>query len=189
MSKKLNLPKYWAQLLNPRHPYGTCNVSSVAIVMSYLGIVGDGSEGGNLPMQILRWMDKNGLRRHVHDHLVKAFAWKGIKDKFTTEGTIEDIKKSIDLGKPVIFSGDFSASGHIVVIYGYITNESGEITAFNVSDPYGSFQYKKPSSKGFRHSYVTKPIGIGEHQVYSLKAILDVAKGRKDGTLWLHILQ
>lgn len=160
---------FYPQLDNPRFPSGTCNVTSVAMVLAYFGTKPKNPEE-QLEMEVLRWMEDNGLDRHVHSDLTKAIQHYGYKDTFTTDATIEQIKKHLDLGFPCIVSGMFTPSGHIIVLTGY---DSG---GFWVNDPYGEW---------FSSGYEKEPIatrGKGLH--YSFKLICNVSGG--DGSIWCH---
>ncbi len=176
MAVNLDVP-YLRQLDNAIAPHQSCNCTSVAMVMKFYGIVGDGTMRGNLADQLLRDMSKKGLDRYLHSDLVKVFAWKGIKDTFTTTGTIAQAKAHLDKGNPVVFSGWFTRSGHIIVLRGY--DDKG----FFVNDPYSEVFFGV-AKRGWRHSYPDLKLS-GENLHYSYKGILDVAGG--DGKLWLHL--
>ena len=82
----LNVP-YLSQLDNLYEPNGTCNTTSVAMVMQYFGIQGDGS-GLQLEDQLTKKCWTEGWDRHSPTDLVKLFKWKGIKDKFRSDGEL-----------------------------------------------------------------------------------------------------
>ena len=176
MAVGLDVP-YFSQLDSKRDPHRVCNVTAIAMVMAFNGIVGDGSRW-YLPDQVDIWLASKNLSRYVHANLDKALEWKGIQSTFTTAGTIKMAQECLDKGQPVVFSGYFSRSGHLVVFTGY--DDKG----FIVHDPYGeAFRGRRNPRTGWRHSHDTSKSGKNLH--YSYGFILDVAGG--DGKLWLHI--
>ena len=160
---------FFPQLDNPRFPSGTCNVTSVAMVLAYFGTKPQ-DPAEQLEMEVLRWMESSGLDRHVHVDLTKAIQHYGYKNTFSTEATIEQIKKHLDLGFPCIVSGMFTSAGHIIVLTGY---DSG---GFWVNDPFGEW-----CSAGYEKAPIATR-GKGLH--YSFKLICNVSGG--DGSIWCH---
>ncbi len=127
--KVLDVP-YYSQLDNKYEPYAACNVTSLAMCLSYWEI--NHPEYMQLEDYLLQMAVDQGLNRFTVAG-IKALAelFEGIKDHITEQGTLQDIRDSIDKGWPVIVHGYFTQPGHIIVIRGY-TKEG-----FIVNDPYG----------------------------------------------------
>jgi uncharacterized protein YvpB len=167
-SKVLNTP-FFPQTDNIFNPNGACNVTSIAMCLSFLGIVGDGSSP-QLEDQLYQLCLSKSWSRHSPIDLVKVVRFKGKKDTFITNGTIEQIKKHIDRGFPCVIHGYFTRSGHIIEVHGY--DEKGLIC----HDPYGSYQ----------DGYSSK-VSNGKNINYSYDLIKRVCM--PDGDLWLHRIE
>jgi Peptidase_C39 like family len=171
-SKILSVP-YFSQLDNANNPYGTCNLTSVAMCMAYFGIAGDGD--GQLEDQLYRWVIAHGLSRHSPIDLAQVFKWKGIKDDFRSDAKWGDARAWIDRDKPLIAHGYFTRSGHIIVITGYDDSAYNGNGAWVVNDPYGEW---------YEHGYDTRVTGNGLK--YSYTMMKDLCGF--DGDLWLHFV-
>lgn len=166
MTVNLNVP-YKSQLDNENRPKGTCNVTSVAMCLNYLGIVGNGD--GQLEDQLFRWVERNGYDRHVHADLVKVFEHYGFIDRFETEATWKQVRAHLDKGYPVIYAGMLSGSGHIIVLRGY------DETGYFVNDPYGEW---------FSWGYDTDVTGENLH--YSQHLLSCCSMTGDYNTTWAH---
>lgn len=153
MKKNLNVP-YFSQLDNKYVPGGTCNVTSVAMCLAFFGIVGDGSER-QLEDQLTQKCWAEQWDRHSPYDLAKLFAWKKIPHRFTERATFAEVKKHLDNGKPCIFHGWFTRSGHIVAVRGYDDSAYGGKGAFVLNDPAGEWHNwgYSGSGEGVRYSY------------------------------------
>lgn len=172
-SSIVDLPvPFYPQLDNPRFPGGTCNVTSVAMVLAFFGVKPERA-GEQLEMEVLRKLEARGYDRHVHDHLSNVMKKDyGLKNHFTTTAKVADIKAHLNAGNPVIMSGYFTRSGHIIVIRGY--DEAKQ--KFIVNDPYGEY---------FANGYAKEPVATrGRRQLYSYSLIKRVCGG--DGKIWCH---
>jgi uncharacterized protein YvpB len=169
----LNVP-YASQLDNKYNPYGTCNITSVAMCLRYFGIVGDGSES-QLEDQLYDKCDQLGLDRHDPyelKKLIETFYGKRVQDDFKPNGTLEDIKVALNKDQPCIVHGYFTRSGHVIVIKGY--DEKG----FIVNDPYGEY---------YATGYDTSVSGEGLHYSYDLIAGVCSPESKYNPTdIWLH---
>lgn len=168
----LNVP-YLSQLDNLYEPNGTCNTTSVAMVMQYFGIQGDGS-GLQLEDQLTKKCWTEGWDRHSPTDLVKLFKWKGIKDKFRSDASWPSIRKWLEAKKPCIVHGYFTRSGHIVVIRGYDDAAYDGRGAFIVNDPNGEW-----NAWGYDHGD-----GKGNGAFYSYALMNRLCS--PDGELWCH---
>jgi uncharacterized protein YvpB len=126
----LDVP-YFSQLDNKMYPYGSCNVTSIAMAMAYLGLSASGPD--QLEDEIQMWVESNGLSRHSPQHLAEAVKGFGFKDTFVDNANFDEVKAWLRKGFPVVVHGYFTSSGHIVTLVGY--NSKG----FIVNDPYGEW--------------------------------------------------
>lgn len=164
---KLRVP-YLSQLDNATDPYGTCNVTSVAMCMAFFGRSTVNQYGQQLEDELNEYCYRHGLDRHVGEHLAILFQEYGYEDRFTRHATWDEVKAWIDSGKPCIVHGYFTQpSGHIVVIIGY--NEKGWV----VNDSYGEF---------YSSGYDTSKSGAGLTYSYGLMDRLC----SPDNELWIH---
>lgn len=172
---RINLPvPYFSQLDNRRVPYGTCNVTSVAMVCAYFGVVGNGQ--GQLEDQMFDWMSYHGLDRHSPIDLVEVIAWKGLKDDFRADASWEAVKAWLKAGNPCIAHGYFTRSGHILVIRGYDDSAYDGRGAWIVNDPYGEWH---------RNGYDTSV--SGENLLYSYEMMANICGDT--GDLWVHFVK
>lgn len=147
MTINLAVP-YYSQRNNEFRPSGTCNITSVAMCLAFYGI--KAKEKPQLEDELFLKVQNNGWERHTHDDLAKLFRLYGIEDRFTTEAPWNNVKSHLDGGNPVIISGQFTQSGHIIVLRGY--DEKG----FFVNDPWGEWfadGYKNQSGENLHYSY------------------------------------
>jgi hypothetical protein len=160
---------YFTQLDNTQNPHGSCNVTSVAMCLSYFGHQSLSPTGEQLEDELYRYCSDNGLSRHSPTDLAKLVEIYGYKDDFQPDAKWGDVKAWLAAGKPCIAHGWFTRSGHIVTIVGY--NEKGWI----INDPYGEW---------FDWGYDTSVSGKGLIYTYGMmKQICG-----SDGDLWIHFM-
>jgi hypothetical protein len=134
-----------------------CNVASVAMVLAYreklLGKPLRPSKLLDLPEMLDIEIANAGRSRYVHSDLDWLLEKHGVTNAFTIEASADDIKAHLLKGFPVIYSGRFTQSGHIVVITGF--NETTK--TWFVNDPNGRFQsfgrFVKNAKAGVQVSY------------------------------------
>jgi uncharacterized protein YvpB len=149
---KLAVP-YKSQLDNAFNPGGSCNATSLAMALEFLGVKGKGS--GQFEDEIYDQLLASGLHPGTASAMVVMVEKYGKKDRHTETATDDEIRKHLDKGKPVVIHGDFTRSGHIVCVVGY--NAKG----FFVNDPFGKFlgtlgSYdNNASGAGNLHEYAT----------------------------------
>jgi len=141
---------YRSQRDNVQNPSGSCNVTSIAMCLLFLGM--KDPPGVQLEDDLYQKMEQRGWDRHdpqAMKNLIESF--QGYRDIFRVDGSFNNIRSSIDAGNPVIIHGYFTVSGHIVVICGY--DEKG----FIINDPYGEWfstgYDTSRSGKMLRYSY------------------------------------
>jgi uncharacterized protein YvpB len=122
---------YFNQLANVRNPYGTCNVSSMAMAMSYCGAKQRTSE--RFPDELNNYCEDNELDRHVPYDLAKIAKAYGIADRFTEHATIQQVKEWLIQGNAIVIHGWFTNEGHVLCLIGF------DDTGFCVHDPYGEW--------------------------------------------------
>jgi hypothetical protein len=167
LPESVNLPlPYFSQLDNRYRPHGTCNVTSVAMVAYFYGIRPKNPDR-QLEDEFFKEVEKRGWDRHLHEHLRRLFGVYGIYDDFELKASWSRIKLHLANGNPVIVSGDFTGSGHIMPVRGY------EPKGWRVNDPYGEY---------FSSGYDTER--SGENLLYSYELFERVNRGT--GTIWAH---
>jgi len=165
---KVNLPiPYFSQLDNKFQPIKTCNVTSVAMCLNYFDIYPK-YRNQQLEDELFLVVKDKGWDKYVHEHLRRLFIEYGVFDAFKMEASWDEVKLHLANKKPVIISGQFTRSGHIIVLRGY--DEKG----FWVNDPYGEF---------FHSGYRTDLTGENLH--YSYKLVQSKSYSGSDKT-WAH---
>ncbi len=164
-----NFP-YFSQLDNEQNPTGSCNVTSVAMVLKYLGAKRNPRYKnlfGQFEDELYAYMLDRGLSRHSPADLAFVVKEYGCFDEFRSDATLKQVKDWLDDGNPVIIHGYFTAFGHIMPVKGY--DDYGLI----VNDPYGEW---------FSDGYRTDLSGEGLHYSYDLIERVCIP----DGSFWVH---
>lgn len=155
MKKILKVP-YFSQKDNALNPGGSCNVTSVAMCMSAMGIKGDNSYP-QLEDQLYALCEKKGYSRHSPQTLVWLFKQKNLQDEFDQFCTFRKIKNHINEGFPVIVHGWWTSFGHIMPIIGYDDEAYNGKGAFVCNDPAGEwsngYYTGNLNGKHIRYSY------------------------------------
>jgi len=144
-----NVPLF-GQLDNLTDPYDTCNMTSLAMVLSFYGLKGNGR--GQLEDQLSTYQKAKRLNRgspsdiELIANVYGAKLSPSVVGVFNPHATLQDIRDSIDNGNPVIVHGYFTRVGHIVVLVGY------SATHVHLHDPYGEW---------FSTGYKTNNTGSG----------------------------
>ena len=166
---------YWDQKLNAVNPYGTCSITSLAMITDYFGLTDPAVLGQRTPDYL------NSRFGVLQD--VPSLAWgfntiaqeKGspLRDIGVTNGTLTQLRALASAGKPTIVHGWFTAPGHLLVVTGY------DGTHYTVNDPYGVWNLQKWGS------YDTSKSGKG---VRYPKAAFEYAinDNGSGNDLWLH---
>jgi hypothetical protein len=154
---KLNV-SYCSQRNNEINPDGSCNVTSMAMVLQYFGVKPrKPDEYAQFEDELYDYAEGNGLSRHDPHDLAVLVEDYGLRDDFRSDGTLEQIKAWLALRRPVVVHGYFTNFGHIIAIVGY--DEAG----FIVHDPYGEWndwgydlndpEGNNTKGKGLHYSY------------------------------------
>ena len=170
-ARDLKVP-YHSQLNNRQNPYGSCNVTCVAMCLHHLGM--DPKPGGEQLEDVLYSRLENEGRNRHNPYDLKALieSYPGYKDIFRENGSVAGIRSSIDAGNPVIVHGYFTSFGHIIVIRGY------DASGFIVNDPYGEW---------FSSGYDNSRSGDGLHYSYGLIARTCSPESASDPRhIWYH---
>lgn len=170
--KDLMIP-HLSQLDNRLNPYGSCNVTCVAMCLYYLGY--PRQPGTQLEDELYKKLEDLGRNRHdPYDLQFLVGTYPGYKDIFRVDGGFRNIQTSIDAGNPVIVHGYFTPTGHIIVIRGY--DQQG----FIVNDPYGEW---------FSGGYDNSRSGERLHYSYALIARTCSPESKSDPrNIWYHTL-
>lgn len=177
MNENPNVPYYY-QYANTLNPSGSCQNSSLAMLLSYSGhtIHPDDitAEWGTQFAQ-----SPSGLAEVYNHYSREASLSKRLVP--VTNGTLSDLKNELSLGQPVIIHGYFTVYGHIVVVLGF--DDEG----YWVNDPAGEWS----QSFGGGYSQGWQPT-IG-HGIYYTKEHFEAAVATSDGRhylpLWYHLLR
>ncbi len=170
LSVKLNVP-WFGQLDNELHPHGSCNVTSAAMCLTYLGL--RPQSGQQMEDEFYHYCDEHGLDRHVPADIAKLIAAHGYKDNFQSRTKWDAVKQWLNDGNPAIVHGWFTEEGHIMPIIGY--NDNGWI----VNDPNGKWLEVKGE-------YDTNVSGAG--RTYSYAAMTTACGPDAGGELWIHFV-
>ena len=162
---ELNVP-YFSQRDNPRYSWSTCNVTSIAMVLYFYGLRG---QGGQLEDDLLQWCfnrygEGSQTDNTVLSQMIQAY---GFKTSFSTTRRWSEVTEELINGRPVVIGGDFTASGHIVCAIGYTPQ------GYIVNDPWGN------ALSGY---YDTE----GRKRLYSY-GFMDQKCG-PDGNVWAHFI-
>ena len=164
---------YFDQLENNEAPFGSCNVSSLAMALLFLGAKPKTS--ARFPDELDAYCDVHGLDRHSPQDLAKVAMVYGIKDNFKMNATIAETKAWVQT-KPAIVAGFFTPAGHLICLTG--ADDAG----FWVNDPYGEYY-----ADGYdRNDDSNDCKGKGLH--YSNDLIRRCCVGA-DGSFWVHFLE
>lgn len=147
----LDVPHY-SQRDNERHPGGTCNVTSYAMVMAFYDVARrkiNGKIWAQREDELSAFLEANGRSRHNHEDLAWMGRFYGLDARVGTNRTWEQIRAEIRAGNPVIVSGLFTSAGHIIVLRGTLGED------FLVNDPWGDARthYNNRNGKNLRYDF------------------------------------
>ena len=163
---------YLSQRDNERSPGGTCNVTSYAMVMFYYRVVRKlvkGKKWKQLEDELEAFIQANGRTRWSHEALSWMGRQYGLDCRFGMKRTWDEVRAEIRAGRPVIVSGKFTASGHIIVIIGLKGDD------FIVHDPWGD------ANTGYKNRN-------GAARVYTFEYLDRVVREARGG-IWAHFIR
>ncbi len=167
-SVRLNVP-FKSQLDNYYNPNGSCNVTSLAMCLEYLGVPRYDSRYRQMEDELYRWCLDRGYSYLNPEHLARVVRDYKRKDDFTYWGTIERCQNHLRGGNPCVIHGYFTSFGHIVVLVGFDAN------GFIVHDPFGEW---------FPTGYRNDRSGAYVHYSYNLIRRTCIP----DGEFWVHYI-
>ena len=163
-ARTLTSTPYRYQYANAYDPAGTCGVTSASMVLGHHGVT-------VTPDQLYqRFGVAQGQSPGGLVALYRAYGLYGVS---TYTGTFEQLRRFIDDGLPVVVHGDFTPSGHIVVIVGY------DAGGFIVHDPSGRWD------GALRGSYAGRTAANGRLVRYPLTALDNVIG--PSGRVWMSV--
>ena len=136
--------------------------------------------------QMYRRCENWGWSRHSPYGLKTLVeSYPGCKDDFTDRGSLSDIRKAINNGKPCIVHGYSTGFGHIFVIRGYEDNE------FICNDPWGEWFPWYYAGKGDSVKYSDRMIvaccdSYSQGEAMERYSTMDVNDLDKASNIWLH---
>ena len=162
---------YYSQRDNALRPHQTCNMTSAAMVIEFLHKGTNAKINGqledHLTRECVRRYGFSGI--YYHNNIVRMLKTFKVRSRFDVNTSFHNIRRHLDKGYPVIYSGKFTKSGHIIVIRGY------DKEGFYVNDPWGEWFYD---------GYYRKLTGENKH--YSNRLISNVSySGQNAG--WAHL--
>ncbi|NDJ18980.1 C39 family peptidase [Myxacorys almedinensis] len=171
----IKLPiRYRSQRDNRLNPNGSCNVTSLAMCLDFLGAPRRKSQG-QFEDELYEQMEWYGLRRHHPEDLARVVEMYGCRDVFRKDAKVDRLKSWLAEGNPAVIHGYFTSFGHIVVAAGY------DATGFLIHDPYGEwhswgYDRNEPGWYDNKGEYI--------HYSYNLISRLCIA----DGSFWVHFI-
>lgn len=149
-NKVLPVP-YLSQRDNQIRPGQTCNMTCAAMVIGFYypeKLKGDRQLEDILTKELTA--EKGAGAIYYHANIVAVLDEYGVISRFSTGTPWGVIKEHLDGGNPVIYSGKFTKSGHIIVLRGY--DDKG----FFVNDPWGEWfasGYQNKSGENLHYSF------------------------------------
>jgi hypothetical protein len=160
----LSATPYRYQYANANDPSGTCGVTSASMVLGHHGIHAT-------PDQLFV---RHGVAQGQSPAALAAlYRMYGLYAASTYAGTFAQVRAYLDAGLPVVVHGDFTPSGHIVVVVGY------DRDGFIVHDPSGRWD------GALRGSYAGRTDTNGRFVRYSLASLERVIG--PSGDVWLSV--
>jgi hypothetical protein len=170
---------YHTQINNKLIPFASCNTTAAVMALKAAGIMFDypvgmqpedyftqlmlGDEAKKLMRELYPMAESRGM---IPQNFSGCLVW-GINkivgrkvDRFTMQGSLQQMIWEINQGHPIIMSGRFTKSGHFVCLVGFRTlqhksdfkaQESVDINAVDyviVDDPYGNWYTDYKNHKG-----------------------------------------
>jgi hypothetical protein len=170
---KLNIP-YKSQRDNMENPSGSCNVTSMAMCLEFLGAKRK-ETSGQFEDELYRYAENHKLSRHNPHDLATLVEAYGCRDEFRSDATIDQARNWLVDNKPCVIHGYFTSFGHIVVLAGF------DETSFLAHDPWGEW-----NSWGYDLNVPGLSNEKGKYTRYSYDMIRRLCI--PDGSFWVHFI-
>ncbi len=160
---------YFYQLYNYTNPSGSCQNTSVAMVLNYYG-------ANTTPDAISNYYGTSlgqtvsGLEYVFNNEA--AYQGLNVRVAGTNYGTISQLNSLLAEGKPVIAHGYTTNYGHVLVFIGF------DGTYYYVNDPYGEWDGVYKSSGYYNSPTAGKAVKYHKNDIYDAFA--------PDGYIWMH---
>lgn len=168
-TKNILKTDYYYQLDNNYHPYTSCFLTCVAMLLSFYKVKVTPDELYNKCLDL-------GYDRFSHQDIVAILKVYGVNYYATTSGTFEELKKTLETA-PVIIGTYLTEASHIVLGVGKDDSAYEGKGAIIIRDPYGEFTH---------NGYIHTPTA-GNGVLYSYPLMAEVAAPEGDGNYWLHL--
>lgn len=162
--RSLHRVPYFTQRDNKNNPYGTCGPTSISMVLSYLGIVP--SEGLQLEDEIWNYLESPegqeyfeqnfpwAIGKYHANNVAGMLKWV-VETKYNLQDSLKilpwtQVKQILSQG-PLVTSGQFTGSGHVVCLIGLTVDED---PIFH--DPYGNWEQGYSRNQDGRATIYTK---------------------------------
>jgi hypothetical protein len=168
------MPAYFYQYSNRINPAGSCQNTSIAMILRYFG-----APPSHTPDEISNYWGTSKAQtvagfKDLFDREA-AFLGLSVRAVSTENATVADVRSELASGRPVVVHGYFTSFGHVIVLVGFEAG-TGQYIAY---DPAGrwSQQFKLG---GYSEANASEGRGVR----YSAAAV-DAAIA-PDGRVWLH---
>ena len=182
----IKITPYYPQRDNEYHPGGTCNVTSLAMVLAYHGQVP--SKADQLEDELFLRLQqpdakaefarsypslvKMGYKpRHIHGMLRWLAKKYGYDARYSEKASLQDMAAWGSKVGPMVISGRFTAAGHIVTLVGM--TQGNDLICH---DPWGDW------NSGYKSR-------DGKYRIYNREAMLDVLKGHSHDLKRCHFVR
>lgn len=169
LAKNVLKTDYYYQIDNHYHPYTSCFLTCVAMLLSFYKVK-------VTPDQLYNKCLDLGYDRFSHQDIVAILKVYGVNYYAITSGTAQELKDAVTKA-PVILGTYLTEASHIVLVVGYDESAYEGRGAFIVNDPYGEFTH---------NGYIHTPTA-GKNTLYSFSLIAQVGAPEGDGNYWLHL--
>jgi uncharacterized protein YvpB len=165
-----NVP-YFYQYNNSNNPGGSCQNTSMAMVLKYYGATAETPDTISNYYGTSQAQTVSGLQSVFNSEA--AYFGLSVRDTGTTAGTVTRVRELLAQGRPVIVHGYFTSYGHVIVLLAF------DGTNYTAHDPAGKWSQQY----GYGGYSGTDPTG-GRFVKYA-KAAVDQAIA-PDGKVWMH---
>ena len=155
---------------------GACNMTSLAMVLEHYGRAINIPGSPSLPRtadRLLKYCDDHGLDRHKLETIRDLAIQFGLVDIASYNHTFEEIKAHLEGKNLVIVQGNFTPSGHVIVVVGFDDTKDTWICNDPAGDHTAPNGYREP---GWRP---------GDHVEYPSQWFREAAA--PDGHVWAHL--